>query len=80
MLMQDERLQVPHPRWRERSFVTAPLSDLRHAAAADPPAQQRSDARNALLAMLQQADMQWHAQQRARRVCSEIAALRPGSP
>ncbi|KAG2446165.1 hypothetical protein HXX76_000760 [Chlamydomonas incerta] len=24
----DERLEVPHPRWRERPFVTAPVADL----------------------------------------------------
>ncbi|EFJ44847.1 hypothetical protein VOLCADRAFT_94866, partial [Volvox carteri f. nagariensis] len=24
----DERLEVPHPRWRERPFVQAPVSDL----------------------------------------------------
>jgi len=45
--------------------VTAPLSDLCQATAADPPAARRGAARSSLLAMLRQADMQWHSQQRA---------------
>ena len=30
----DERLEVPHPRWRERSFVVAPVCDLLPVGAA----------------------------------------------
>ena len=28
VLMDDERLTIPHPRWKERRFVLAPLRDL----------------------------------------------------
>ena len=47
--------------------MTAPLSDLCHAAAAHPaPADWGgAAARSSLLAMLRQADLQWHAHQRA---------------
>ena len=48
--------------------MTAPLSDLCQATAyADraPPGQGQAAARSALLAMLRQADLQWHSHQRA---------------
>ena len=55
--------------------MTAPLSDLCHAAAADPPPARRGPARSSLLAMLQQADMQWHAHQRAVSHCLRTAFI-----
>ena len=33
-----DRLIVPHPRWRERGFVQAPLADLWPAGSVPPPA------------------------------------------
>lgn len=60
-VLQDDTLEVPHPRWRERPFVTAPLSDLAASMASTCASSSSSGERSALGGRLREASALWES-------------------